>query len=59
MIIMPGVNIGDYSVVGAGAVGAGAVVTADVPSRTLVAGNQARKIGTLQAPTTGNVSDRC
>lgn len=43
-IILPGVNIGDHVVVGAGA-----VVTQDVPPNSLVAGNPAkiiRKINT-------------
>lgn len=39
-IILPGVNIGEGAVVGAGA-----VVTKDVPPYTIVAGNPARKIG--------------
>jgi acetyltransferase-like isoleucine patch superfamily enzyme len=43
-IILPGVSIGDHAVVGAGA-----VVTTDVPTRTLVAGNPARTIRTLRA----------
>ena len=37
--IMPGVRIGNYSVVGAGS-----VVTKDVPNNTIVAGNPARAI---------------
>lgn len=41
-IILPGVNIGDNSVVGAGA-----VVTKDVPSYCVVAGNPARIIKTF------------
>jgi len=40
-IIMPGVTIGDEVIVGAGA-----VVTKDVPSNTIVAGNPARVIRT-------------
>lgn len=38
-IILPGVNIGERSIVGAGS-----VVTKDVPARTVVAGNPARVI---------------
>lgn len=38
-LILPGVTIGDQSIVGAGS-----VVTSDVPSGTLVAGNPARVI---------------
>ncbi|STR44613.1 sugar O-acetyltransferase [Iodobacter fluviatilis] len=44
-IICPGVSIGDHSVVGAGA-----VVTHDVPRCTLVAGNPAREIRKLEEP---------
>ncbi|AMC36143.1 sugar O-acetyltransferase [Janthinobacterium sp. B9-8] len=44
-IICPGVCIGDHSVVGAGA-----VVTRDVPRCTLVGGNPARIIRTLKEP---------
>ena len=43
-VIMPGVTIGDNSVVGAGA-----VVTKDVPSNVVVAGNPARVIRRLRA----------
>ncbi len=39
-IILPGVHIGDGAVIGAGA-----VVTKDVPPYTIVAGNPAKKIG--------------
>jgi acetyltransferase-like isoleucine patch superfamily enzyme len=38
-IIMPGVRIGDYCIIGSGA-----VVTADVPSGSIVAGNPAKVI---------------
>lgn len=43
-IILPGVTIGRKSVVGAGS-----VVTRDVPPFTVVAGNPARRIGTTKA----------
>jgi acetyltransferase-like isoleucine patch superfamily enzyme len=43
-IIFPGVTIGEGSVVAAGS-----VVTGDVPPNTLVAGNPARKVGSLVA----------
>jgi acetyltransferase-like isoleucine patch superfamily enzyme len=43
-IVLPGVTIGESSVVAAGA-----VVTRDVPERTLVAGNPARPVKALQA----------
>lgn len=46
-IISPGVRIGDNSIVSAGA-----VVISDVPSNVVVAGNPARKIGSLQPPDT-------
>lgn len=42
-IILPGVTIGDESVVGAGS-----VVTKDVPAHTIVAGNPARVIKTME-----------
>jgi maltose O-acetyltransferase len=41
-IILPGVTIGDGA-----AVGAGSVVTSDVPPRTLVAGNPAKAIASI------------
>lgn len=40
-LILPGITIGDNAIVGAGS-----VVTKDVPSRTIVAGNPARVIRT-------------
>ena len=41
-LILPGVTIGDKAIIGAGA-----VVTKDIPERTIVAGNPARKIREL------------
>ena len=46
-IVLPGVTIGERAVVGAGA-----VVTRDVPADTVVAGNPARIIRTLQEAAT-------
>jgi acetyltransferase-like isoleucine patch superfamily enzyme len=43
VILMPGTSVGDYSIVGAGA-----VVTRDVPARTVVAGNPARVLCTIE-----------
>ena len=43
VIIMPGVTIGEGAIVGAGS-----VVTKDVPAHTIVAGNPARVIKTLE-----------
>jgi acetyltransferase-like isoleucine patch superfamily enzyme len=43
-MILPGVSIGDHSIVGAGS-----IVTADVPPRTVVAGNPARVRRELRA----------
>lgn len=48
-ILLPGVTIGDGSTVGAGA-----VVTKDVPSRCVVAGNPARIIRYLDSHDVGN-----
>ena len=42
-IILKGVTIGDYSIVGAGS-----VVTHSIPSNTIVAGNPAKPIGTTK-----------
>jgi maltose O-acetyltransferase len=42
-IVMPGINIGDGAIVGAGS-----VVTDDVPPHTVVAGNPARILGTTE-----------
>lgn len=42
--ILPGVTIGDYAVIGAGS-----VVTHDVPNGVVVAGVPAKQIGTVQA----------
>lgn len=41
--LLPGITIGEYAMVGAGA-----VVTKDVPPRTIVAGNPAKIIRTIQ-----------
>jgi acetyltransferase-like isoleucine patch superfamily enzyme len=46
-VIFPGVTIGEGSIVSAAA-----VVTADVPPNSVVAGNPARRIGTLALPST-------
>lgn len=43
-LVLPGVTIGDHSVVAAGA-----VVTKDVPARTVVAGNPARPVREVKA----------
>ena len=43
-ILLPGVTIGDGAIVGAGS-----VVTKDVPSDSVVAGNPARPLGSTQA----------
>ena len=44
-VIRPGVTLGDHAVVGAAA-----VVTADVPARTVVAGVPARALRTIECP---------
>jgi acetyltransferase-like isoleucine patch superfamily enzyme len=41
-VILTGVRIGDHAIIGAGA-----VVTRDIPSRTIVAGSPARKLRDL------------
>ena len=43
-IVLPGVTVGAHAVVGAGS-----VVTSDVPARTLVAGSPAREVRSLNA----------
>ena len=48
VIVLPGVSIGDGSTIGAGS-----VVTKDVPAYHVVAGNPARIIRKLTAPNTG------
>ena len=43
-VVLPGVTIGDHAVVGAGA-----IVTKDVPARAIVAGNPARIVREIEA----------
>jgi len=43
VIVLPGVKIGAHSIVGAGS-----VVTRDIPARSVAAGNPARVIATLE-----------
>lgn len=52
-IIFPGVTIGDGSVVSAGS-----VVLSDVPANTVVAGNPARRIGSLEAASSRRPTDK-
>lgn len=52
-IIMPGVTIGDEVVVGAGA-----VVTRDVPSNSLVVGNPAQVIGQIRTSVYGRIIEK-
>ncbi len=42
-IILPGITVGEHSIVGAGS-----VVTKDVPDKTIVAGNPARIIRNIK-----------
>ncbi len=51
-IISPGVKIGDNSIVSAGA-----VVITEVPANAIVAGNPARKIGSLTPPASATAAD--
>lgn len=53
-IVLPGLKIGDHSVIGAGA-----VVTKDVPSRSIVAGNPAKVIRTeIMTTNWGKITDK-
>lgn len=52
-IIMPGIAIGDEVVVGAGA-----VVTRDVPSNSLVLGNPAQVVGQIRTSAYGRIIER-
>ncbi|WP_222435305.1 acyltransferase [Puniceibacterium confluentis] len=53
-IVMPGVTIGDHAIVAAGA-----IVTKDVPSRSIVAGNPARVIRTgIMTTNFGRMTER-
>lgn len=53
-IVMPGVQVGDHTVVAAGA-----IVTRDVPPRSIVAGNPARIIRTnIMTTTWGKITEK-
>lgn len=52
-IIMPGIAIGDEVVVGAGA-----VVTRDVPSNSLVVGNPAQVVGQIRTSAYGRIVEQ-
>jgi acetyltransferase-like isoleucine patch superfamily enzyme len=53
-IVMPGLTVGDHSVIAAGA-----VVTKDVPARSIVAGNPARIIRTqIMTTNWGKITDK-
>ncbi len=51
-LVLPGVSIGDHSVVGAGS-----VVTKDVPSNSLAAGNPARVLRSIQTGAYGRITE--
>lgn len=51
-VVLPGVSIGDHSVIGAGS-----VVTRNVPPHSLAAGNPARVFRTIQTGAYGRISD--
>lgn len=53
-IVMPGIKVGDHSVIAAGA-----IVTKDVPPRSIVAGNPARVIRTgIMTTNWGKITDK-
>ncbi|MFA6010718.1 MAG: acyltransferase [Desulfobacteraceae bacterium] len=51
-VVLPGISIGDHSVIGAGS-----VVTRNVPPHSLAAGNPARVFRTIQTGAYGRISD--